>query len=218
MISSAQTKLANRLAQHNHELNHLPQEKIQPAAHLDPGPEGYNIYGKAGHSLAMTSVPLDNNETLNRLTDQRCSESEISLSKARSLLGRYCAGQVIQRPSSDDSANEKLDCPSAPVTHLSGVVSAYDEAITKLLKSERRELAAQAMSELGDVMWDSSHGKAATHWWREALSTITRIQDPLSGSWRKVLRSSSTLAELGVWGCLLAAINATKLARLGSLL
>jgi hypothetical protein len=130
----------------------------------------------------------------------------------------------------DDSAKtESLACPSIPLTQVSSVVSSYDEAISILLKSGQKELAAQAMSELGDVMWHSGHSKTAGRWWREVLSiVIGGTQQDLpggsgEGNWRKLIDSSdeergggSSLSRFGVWGCLLAAINATKLARLAS--
>ena len=222
MIHSAQTKLASRLAQHSQDLDSSRQEKIEPAAHLDPGPDGYNIYGRMGHSLALTSVPLNTISILKRTSDNEISdESEMALTKARSLLARYRTAQLNQNPNNgcDDNGgaesarDEKLECPCAPVVCVSIVVSAFDEAITKLLKSGKNEAAAQAMSDLGDVMWHSGQSKSAGRWWRRVLSTVAGIQAPPSG-WRKVLESSrSTLTEFGVWGCLLAALSAVKLAR-----
>ena len=243
VITSAQTKLATRLSQHSRQQPHKKdsnnddtrKDKLHPAAHLDPGPEGYNIYGKMGHSLALTAVPLDTRLTMDRLKGQGLDEGERALSKARSMLSRYCATEMDQKHKNVNSAKEypqqtqsddssKIECPSMPLTQVSSVVSAYDEAIIKLLKSGKKELTAQAMSELGDVAWHGGHGKTAGHWWREALSTVTGIQDvaPVNGSskdegWRKLVESIGggvALTKFGVWGCLLAAINATKLARL----
>ena len=245
MITSAQLKLAVRLSQHRpHTKNSSDNtttergDKFHPAAHLDPGPDGYNIYGKTGHSFALTSVPLDTKLLTERLQGQDSNEGERALSRARSMLSRYCAAQMDQKLKNESAAKgeqtwgskdddsvktESFACPVVPLTQASSVVSAYDEAISKLLKSGQKELAAQAMSELGDVMWHSGHSKIAERWWREVLSTVLGIQDP--GGWRKMIDSSEggeggggggkgALSQLGVWGCLLAAINATKLARL----
>ena len=223
VIISAQFKLSNRLADHAQEMAASKKEKLQPAAHLDPGPDGYNIYGKMGHSLAITSVPLDIKTTLKRASDIRNSdEGEISLSKARSLLGRYCAAQLRQKTINDgshgngdiaDSAEYDLaDCPATPVVQVSIVVSAFDKAVTTLLNSGKKEGAAQAMSELGDLLWHCGQHKSAGRWWKEVLTTVARIQAPPSG-WRKVLEAESVLSEFGVWGCLQSALNAAKLAR-----
>lgn len=180
---------------------------------------------------------------MDRLQGQGSKEGERALNSARSMLSRYRAAQVDQKLKNDsaeakgegskvhtDSAKiEPLACPSVPLIQVSSVVSAYDEAISKLLKSSQKELAAQAMSELGDVMWHSGHSKTAGRWWREILSTVIgATQQDLpgasggDGNWRKLIDSSEggggggdggALSRFGVWGCLLAAINATKLAR-----
>ena len=240
VIISAQSKLAVRLSQHQpHAKNNTTSDptttaergrKIHPAAHLDPGPDGYNIYGKSGHSFALTSVPLDTKLSMDRLQDQSSKEGERALNSARSMLSRYCAAQVDQKLKNDsaEAKTESLACPSVPLTGVSSVVSAYDEAISKLLKSGQKELVAQAMSELGDVLWHSGHSKTAGHWWREVLSTVigaTQQDWPVpgasgNGNWRKLIEGEGVedggeaLSRFGVWGCLLAAINATKLARL----
>ena len=76
VITSAQTKLSVRLSQHQAHTKSSSDntpgrgDKFHPAAHLDPGPDGYNIYGKTGHSLTMTSVPLDTKLSMERLQDQ----------------------------------------------------------------------------------------------------------------------------------------------------
>ena len=156
------------------------------------------------------------------------------------MLSRYCAAQVDQKhkngslakeysplaaahQNDDTVKSESLACPSVPLTQVSSVISAYDEAISKLLKSGKKELVAQAMSELGDMMWHSDHSKTAGHWWREVLETVTGKDNLTSaiggggdGGWRKLMESNSgeALSQFGVWGCLLAALSATKLARL----
>lgn len=246
MIISAQLKLAVRLSQRQpHTKNSSDnttaecRDKLHPAAHLDPGPDGYNIYGKMGHSFALTSVPLDTKLSMERLQGQGSNEGERALSRARSMLSRYCAAQIDQKLKNDSVAKgkqtwgskdddsvktESFARPTVLLTQASSVVSFYDEAISKLLKSGQKELAAQAMNELGDVMWHGGHSKTAERWWKEVLSTVLGMQDPPGGrgegGWRKMIDSyeggggKEALSQFGVWGCLLAAINATKLARL----
>ena len=82
---------------------------------------------------------------MDRLQGQGTKEGERALNSARSMLSRYRAAQVDQKLKNDSAAakiEESLACPSIPLTGVSSVVSAYDEAISKLLKSGQKELAA----------------------------------------------------------------------------
>ena len=74
---------------HTHTCTHTTV--LEPAAHLDPGPEGHNIYGGVGHALTLVSVPLDMQATRQRL-EGRDRGTERSLSHCRQLLARYLAG------------------------------------------------------------------------------------------------------------------------------
>ena len=74
---------------HTHTCTHTTV--LEPAAHLDPGPEGHDIYGGVGHALTLVSVPLDMQATRQRL-EGRDRGTERSLSHCRQLLARYLAG------------------------------------------------------------------------------------------------------------------------------
>ncbi len=52
VLSVARTNLSQRLTAHKE----LDKTRIHPAAHLDPGPEGYDIYHGVGHSLGLSLV------------------------------------------------------------------------------------------------------------------------------------------------------------------
>lgn len=69
---------------------------LEPAAHLDPGPEGHNVYGKPEHAMAKVMVPLDIQDTLLRLSGGRNAEgsnqAKMALLHSRSLLTRYLLG------------------------------------------------------------------------------------------------------------------------------
>lgn len=61
--------------------------------------------------------------------------------------------------------------------------------------------------------------RSAGHWWLESLTKLLQLKDPLN-SWRKLAAGGGggvdrdpLLDGCGVWGCLLGAILATKLAR-----
>ena len=75
---------------HKHTHTHVHTTVLEPAAHLDPGPEGHNIYGGVGHALTLVSVPLDMQATRQRL-EGRDRGTERSLSHCRQLLARYLA-------------------------------------------------------------------------------------------------------------------------------
>lgn len=163
VIVSAQTKLTERASKHK---KNVVREKVEPAAHLDPGPEGHNVYGKVGHSLALVSVPLDTDTVLKRLDEQskRKGGSEKSsvkdssriLSRARTLLVRYIAGLKKEENPAITGDNEiSVLLPS----QLAIVVSAYDKAIDRLVSRGERDLSAQAMNELGDLFHHSGNTK-----------------------------------------------------------
>lgn len=89
MLTSSQTKLADRVSKHS---GAVTRDKLEPAAHLDPGPDGYNVYGRVGHALGLVSVPLDVDSSLKRLS--QCDGSPMQecgkvLSHARRLLMSY---------------------------------------------------------------------------------------------------------------------------------
>ena len=61
--------------------------------------------------------------------------------------------------------------------------------------------------------------RLAGRWWCESLQTLFKAKDPLN-SWRKLVGVASrcdgrhpSLESYGVWGCLTAAMLATKLAK-----
>ena len=70
---------------------HTPHTVLEPAAHLDPGPEGHDVYGGVGHALTLVSVSLDIRATQQRL-EGRGRGAERSLSHCWQLLARYLAG------------------------------------------------------------------------------------------------------------------------------
>ncbi len=78
-----------------------PLSGLEPAAHLDPGPGGHDVYGGVGHSLGLSSVPLDTLATLQRIKPRDTVEGggfkpsrehEKTLVHCRRLLVRYLAG------------------------------------------------------------------------------------------------------------------------------
>ncbi len=120
VLSAAQTKLSQRLAAHKDDLK---RTRIHPAAHLDPGPDGYNLYGGVGHSLGLSLVPTADSNDCRQVHSGHGGK----LRKARSLRSQYMA-QIV--------------C-------IGDVVEAYNNALEEVPDSD---LLAQAMNELGDLL------------------------------------------------------------------
>ncbi len=120
VLSAAQAKLSQRLAAHKESLK---RTRIHPAAHLDPGPNGYNLYGGVGHSLGLSLVPTADSNDCRQVQ----SGDGGKLRKARSLRSQYMA-QIV--------------C-------IGDVVEAYSNALDEVTDSD---LLAQAMNELGDLL------------------------------------------------------------------
>ena len=174
------------VAHHTHTHTHTHHTVLEPAAHLDPGPEGHDVYGGVGHALTLVSVPLDMRATQQRL-EGRSRGAERSLSHCRQLLARYLAGinrdgeqwimdSPILRLSLSPSLGSPLltgvgahpptsssppavDISPLPSAQLPTVIAAYDAAIVSLLGVKETELAVMAMHELGNVMYHTHNTK-----------------------------------------------------------
>lgn len=70
---------------------------VEPAAHLDPGPDGHDIYGSFGQALAKVSVPLDPQTVLDNLQIDRPTQDGATptLHRCRKLLARYLTASAI---------------------------------------------------------------------------------------------------------------------------
>lgn len=164
ILSSAQSNLSDRIATHNFS-RPIRHEKLEPAAHLDPGPKGYNVYGSVGFSLHLVSDDLlDKEDVLKRVDllydkaggrgEQACQEI---LMDCRRLLQRYCAGVKEIAVSGGGIMEECLDKESPAVAGLckpqvSVLVASYDKVLQLLQAAGKKDLTVQAMNELGDIM------------------------------------------------------------------
>lgn len=178
LLNSAQTKLSERISAHR-EFQPLQHKKLDPAAHLDPGPSGYDVYGGAGFSFQMVpDLLLDNSALVKRAEENAAAIAEQSNFKhqkmlmfCRNFLQRYAAGMRQQR-ASIGSAAVRASCTPTPDgdtralggsvldrSHLPLVVRAYDKVIQILQDAKERDLTVQAMNELGDVMMVSGNIK-----------------------------------------------------------
>jgi hypothetical protein len=166
VLTSAQVKLSDRVSFHK-DAERLQNDKLEPAAHLDPGPKGYNIYGGIGFSLSMVpKVLLDKSELTKRLElmrDEAHSNSSKLMSQhvlveCRRLFQRYAASAAIgETPVSIYSDN--LAVSTLNKAQLPRIAAAYEKAIELLQGASERDLVLQAMNELGDIMMLSGNVK-----------------------------------------------------------
>lgn len=79
------------------ESNCVLPSAVEPAAHLDPGPDGHDIYGAFGQALARVCVPLDPQTVLDNLQiEQPTQDGAVqSLRHCRRLLARYLTASSI---------------------------------------------------------------------------------------------------------------------------
>ncbi|XP_033102653.1 cilia- and flagella-associated protein 54-like isoform X3 [Anneissia japonica] len=112
-----------------------------------------------------------------------------------------------------------IQTPALPKSQLAVVMSSYSKTIEMLLSRKHTDLAAQGSHELGNLHYHSGNIRAAFRWWSEALDLILKTTDTLH-TWRKILGGSSEddissqlLQRCGMWGCLLGAILASKIAQ-----
>lgn len=207
IISSAQSKLSERISTHT-----IPrckvEIKLEPAAHLDPGPKGYNVYKTVGHSLYRVLPELtDESQTENRIPIQEKESGnsdrlkcQLGLVRCRRYFQRYMAG--IRRPDliahlGDPDSNavgnsggnrlvvDPLTKPQLPV-----IASAYDGVLKELqsCRLECEDLIPQAMNELGDVILLSGnnrwvghrveHGVGWEHTWSEQRACTCFLSHP----------------------------------------
>ncbi|XP_071809881.1 cilia- and flagella-associated protein 54-like isoform X2 [Asterias amurensis] len=114
----------------------------------------------------------------------------------------------------------EVQTSALPKSQLGVVITSYDKTIEMLLARKQLGLAAQAMHELGNLYYHAANIRAAFKWWAESLDLILNTNDSLHG-WRKLLTgqrsqydiSNQLLDRCGMWGCLLGAVLASKIAQ-----
>ncbi|XP_038069719.1 cilia- and flagella-associated protein 54-like [Patiria miniata] len=114
----------------------------------------------------------------------------------------------------------EVQTSALPKSQLGVVLTSYDKTIEMLLARKQLGLTAQAMHELGNLHYHAANIRAAFKWWSESLDLIMNTTDTLH-SWRQLLTgqksqheiSSQLLDRCGMWGCLLGAVLASKIAQ-----
>ena len=160
---------------------------LDPAAHLDPGPAGHDIYGPTGQALARVCVPLDPQTVLGNLKIEWPVKNGAThiLKRCRNLLASYLNGsastgiyiyhlRVIHFFSIPYVAPEDACIASSQLPLL---INSYNEAICQLkdiseacvreltasareLTASARELTASAMSDLGNLYFMAHNNKS----------------------------------------------------------
>lgn len=118
---------------------------LHPAAHLDPGPTGHDIYGRVGHALILTRFSTDPSQLLNgeQTIPDVIPDYQRSVCHCRSLLARYLASTIPALVTHKMYTVVSVDPPSrkiagvvelAPISsdHLHIVMKAYFNAISEL--------------------------------------------------------------------------------------
>ncbi|PFX16137.1 Uncharacterized protein C12orf55-like [Stylophora pistillata] len=222
---------------------------IEPAVHIDPeGHDVYSGSLDALRLVSVPLDVNKSLQALHQALELKHHTAR-SLDHSRQLLLCYLAGQQegrsstrVQRGSSRvgfkprqvkpptdvplDLTKETFDAvedvqtfPLQP-SQLAVVIASYDKTIEMLQFRKQKSLAAQAMHELGNIMFHSGNIRAAYKWWAESLDTILNTVDSLK-TWRDLTSSSDTLLKpgaallqrCGLWGCLLGGVLASNIAQ-----
>ena len=158
---------------------------IEPAAHLDPGPDGHDIYGPIGQALARVCVPLDPQTVLDNLKIERPVQNGARhiLKQCRSLLAQflvdtgsnhqhyYIIASVIAlytvtlplplSPESSLQHSSGMDLSSS--SQLPLLMNSYNDAIAQLEGcGNERLLAACAMYDLGNLHFTCHDSKSVS--------------------------------------------------------
>ncbi|KAL3852227.1 hypothetical protein ACJMK2_015897, partial [Sinanodonta woodiana] len=217
--------------------------KVALGAGIDP--LGHGLYSRED-SVKNVSVPLDIPNSLATLYDvfEKAHYTSKALHHSRKLMVLYLASQqngvdgLSRQPSRvgfvpntgrpqptmppDISQEQYLDhsdvvSTSIPKSQIGIVLSSYEKTIEMLLAKNQRDLAAQAMHELGNLHFHSGNIRASYKWWADALDLILDCEDALH-TWRKSIGqsadiSSHLLDRCGLWGCLMGAVITSKISQ-----
>ena len=117
---------------------------LHPAAHLDPGPTGHNIYGSVGYALILTRFSTDPGQLLNgeQTIPNVIPDYQRSVCHCRSLMARYLASTVpalaMQNMCTIVSPNppprkitSAVELTPVSADHLHIIVQAYSNAISE---------------------------------------------------------------------------------------
>ena len=172
LLESAQAKLSARVSANN-SADPIHHNKLEPAAHLDPGRKGYDVYGAVGFSLHLVpELLLDKQVVAKRLklqeseVDSAMLRSQQVLMACRRLFQRYAAGvkqlggETTTTTVIMDDVMPELEPGSVDVcvlvkSQLPLLVGAYEKALGLVQTSslvDSKDLTVQLRNEMGDIM------------------------------------------------------------------
>ncbi|XP_064275850.1 cilia- and flagella-associated protein 54 isoform X2 [Passer domesticus] len=142
--------------------------------------------------------------------------------------------EVIFLPTPCDLSQEKyyfsstVESRPIPKSHLSVIISSYEQTIGILEMSNHRDLKVQALHELGNLHFYTGNKRAAFKYWCQSLDETLNIADALN-TWQELSfpkdatdrfavgrstdMSQKFLSQAGAWGCLHAAVLVAKIAQ-----
>ncbi|XP_064899539.1 cilia- and flagella-associated protein 54 isoform X1 [Columba livia] len=167
-------------------------------------------------------------------TQESYGRASSSHTSSKKRLDFNLGAELIYLPTPPDLSQEKFNfspmVESKPIaqSHLSVVISSYEQTIEILEIYKQRDLKVQALHELGNLHFYTGNKRAAFKYWCQALDETLNVADALK-NWREfsfpknprdcfaVGRladiSQKFLSQAGIWGCLLAAVLVAKIAQ-----
>ncbi|XP_068129765.1 cilia- and flagella-associated protein 54 [Hyperolius riggenbachi] len=177
------------------------------------------------HSRKLLTLFLAYGEELAALGRQNSVHN--SYGKVDFSAGALQAHQSVPPDLSEEEFLSVYSIENKPIppSHLSLVIASYDKTIEILHSDKQQGLKAQALHELGNLHLYARNKRAAFRCWCQALDETLNMSDALN-SWQELDSSPDRissgrskdyserfLSRAGIWGCLLAAVIASKMSR-----
>ncbi|XP_067998988.1 cilia- and flagella-associated protein 54 [Melanerpes formicivorus] len=179
------------------------------------------------HSRKMLSLFLAH-------TQETAGRALRSHTSSKRRLEFNVGAEVILEQTPRDLSDEKFNTSNTverkpiPKSHLSEIITSYEQTIGILEINKQRDLKVQALHELGNLHFYAGKKRAAFKCWCQALDETLNIADALNnwqelcvpkntadcfavGRWTDI--SQEFLSQAGVWGCLHAAVLVAKIAQ-----
>ncbi|XP_073476369.1 cilia- and flagella-associated protein 54 isoform X3 [Aquarana catesbeiana] len=177
------------------------------------------------HSRKLLMLFLAYSQDIN--VQERQSGMHISYGKVGFSAGALQAHQSVPPDLSEEEFLSVYSIENKPIpsSQLSIVITSYDKTIEILHSDRQQSLKAQALHELGNLYLYAGNKRAAFKCWCQALDETLNMSDALN-SWQELDGSPDSisskrskdyskrfLSQAGIWGCLLAAVIASKMSR-----
>nr|DBA31011.1 TPA: hypothetical protein GDO54_006926 [Pyxicephalus adspersus] len=177
------------------------------------------------HSRKLLMLFLAYSQDFN--IQERFSSMHTFCGKVGFSAGAFQAHQPLPPDLSEEEFLSACSIENKPIpsSQLSVVIASYDKTIEILHSDRQQSLKAQALHELGNLYMYAGNKRAAFKCWCQALDETLNMSDALN-SWQELDGSPDSisserskdyserfLSQAGIWGCLLAAVIASKMSR-----